>query len=81
MGGIKELIPFFTGIIPEVNVIAGLEFELANYDITVQHVGHYTTETSPIQRRLLVLFVQLTSISVNFSLFLKSVFYENKLLK
>ena len=34
------------GINPKVNVIAQLEFELSYYDITVQHVSHYTTRTS-----------------------------------
>ena len=29
----------------EVNVIARLEFELAYYDLTVQHVNHYSTRT------------------------------------
>ena len=32
------------GINPEVNIIAGLGFELAYYDIAVQHVGQYDTE-------------------------------------
>ena len=27
----------------KVNVIAQLEFELAHYDITVQHISYYTT--------------------------------------
>ena len=34
---------FFKGISPKVNVIARLEFELAYYDIIVQHVSHYAT--------------------------------------
>ena len=35
------------GISAKVNVIARLEFELAYYDIAVQHVIHSTTRTSP----------------------------------
>ena len=30
-----------------MNVIASLEFKLADSDLTVQHVSHYTTETPP----------------------------------
>ena len=33
------------GISPKVNEIASLEFELAYYYVTVQHVSHYATET------------------------------------
>ena len=31
----------------KVNIIAGLEFELAYKDIAVQHVSHYATGTLP----------------------------------
>ena len=31
-------------ISPKVNIIAWLEFKLAYYDVTVQHINHYTTE-------------------------------------
>ena len=31
-------------ISPKVNTIARLEFELANYDVTVQHVSHCTRD-------------------------------------
>ena len=31
-----------------MNVIVSLEFELANYDVTIQNVIHYTTGTSSI---------------------------------
>ena len=31
-----------------MNVLAQLEFELADYDIAVQHINHYTTGTAPI---------------------------------
>ena len=30
---------------PKVNVISRLEFELAYYDISVQDISHYATET------------------------------------
>ena len=33
---------------PKLNVIARLEFKLANYDITDLHVNHYVTRTSSI---------------------------------
>ena len=36
------------GTSPKVNVIARLEFELTNYDITAQHVNHYATGTSTL---------------------------------
>ena len=35
------------GISPKVNVIAWLEFELAYYDIAIEHVSHYATGTQP----------------------------------
>ena len=31
----------------KVNVIEWLDFELTNYDSTVQHFNHYTMETHP----------------------------------
>ena len=36
---------FYKGIGPEVNVIARLEFELAYYDVAVQHNSHHATGT------------------------------------
>ena len=44
----KGLHTFPIGISPKVNVVAGLEFELAYYDVTVQHFSHYHTVTPPI---------------------------------
>ena len=38
---------FPKGISPKMNAIARLKFELANYDITVQHVNHNATGTPP----------------------------------
>ena len=32
---------------PKVNVIAQLEFELAYYNVAVQHVSHYATGITP----------------------------------
>ena len=34
---------FPKSICPKVNVIAQVEFELANYDVKVQYVNHYAT--------------------------------------
>ena len=34
-----------------MNVIVPLEFELAYYDVTVQHVSHYTIGSTPICHR------------------------------
>ena len=45
--GIKGLHTVPKSIIPEVNVIARLEFELGYNDVTVQHISHYTTRTYP----------------------------------
>ena len=42
-----EIIPNVEDISPKANIIARLEIELAYYDITVQHVSHYTMETPP----------------------------------
>ena len=44
-GGIRLFHIFPKGISAKVNVIAWLEFELTYYNVTVQHVNHYTTET------------------------------------
>ena len=33
------------GMSPKMKLIALREFELTYYDVVVQHVGHYTTET------------------------------------
>ena len=44
-GEIMRFKRFPMEISPKVNVIAQLDFELANYDVAVQHVSHYTTKT------------------------------------
>ena len=36
---------FHKSIIPKVNFVSRLEFELTCFDVTVQHVSHYTTMT------------------------------------
>ena len=38
--GIRKCIPFFKGIGSKVNVQARLEFEIAYFSITIQHVYH-----------------------------------------
>ena len=38
---------FSRGIGPNENVIAQLEFEIAKYDLAVQHFSHYTIGTTP----------------------------------
>ena len=38
----KRVPTFPNGISPKVNVIVQLEFELACYDVAVQHISHYT---------------------------------------
>ena len=45
--GIKGFMLFPRGISPKVNVIAGLEFELAYCDTTILHISHYLTRTHP----------------------------------
>ena len=44
-GGDKGVNTFIKVISPKVNVIAGLEFELASNAVTVQHVSHCATGT------------------------------------
>ena len=39
----SEFIYFSEGICPKVNVIVWLEFELSNYNVTIQHVNPYAT--------------------------------------
>ena len=39
-------------ICPKVNVIARLEFELANFDPAVHRFNHYTTRTPTVSRLL-----------------------------
>ena len=41
----KRFIHFPKGISPKVNVIVGLEFELAHYIVTGQHISHNATRT------------------------------------
>ena len=50
---INGVYTFPKGISPKVNVIAWLEFELAYYDVKVQHVNHYATRahTPPVLDR------------------------------
>ena len=42
MVGGKGVHTFPKGILPKMNVIAGLEFELAYYDFAVHRFNHYT---------------------------------------
>ena len=44
-----EVLVFPLGNSPKVNVIAGLEFELATYDVAVDRFSHYTTGNSHIR--------------------------------
>ena len=44
----KGIHTFPKGICPKVNVIARLEYELANYDSAVHRFNHYTTRTPPV---------------------------------
>ena len=41
----KRVHSFLKCVRPKVNVIAELEFELAYYDVTDQHISHSGTET------------------------------------
>ena len=50
--GAKGIHTFLKGIIPKVNIIAQLEFELAYYDVTVQYVSYYASGTIPIFEKL-----------------------------
>ena len=43
----KRIIPFPRGISLKVNVIVQLDFNLAYYNVTVQHVSHDTPGTLP----------------------------------
>ena len=43
--GDNKVHTFPKGINPKVNVIARLEFRLANYDVAVQHVNQCAVET------------------------------------
>ena len=45
--GYKRVYTHPKGICSKVNVIALLDFELAYYDVTVQHISHYATESLP----------------------------------
>ena len=50
---------FLKGISLKVNVTVWLKFELAYYDVAVQHVSHYTMEPLPIKGRMLRLNLRL----------------------
>ena len=43
---LREIHIFPKGISTKVSVLARLELELAYYDVAVQNINHYTTETS-----------------------------------
>ena len=43
-GIIGFMLSFPEGICSKVNFTAGVEFELANYDLAVQYFSHYATE-------------------------------------
>ena len=61
-----EVNTFNHSINRKVNVIAQLEFELAHYNVAVQHVTRYTTGTSYGQAALNVrVFVRLLKLSNN----------------
>ena len=47
-GGIKKFICFPKVLIWKWNVTPQVEFELAYYDVAVQHISHHTTGTNPI---------------------------------
>ena len=44
-GWIRGILSFNGGISPKLNIITGLVFELADYDVGIQHVNHYTMVT------------------------------------
>ena len=63
-GRIRELITFLLGISPKVNAIVLLQFELAYYDLTVQHVSPCAMRT------LLLLLLLLLLLSIYQSIYL-----------
>ena len=52
----KEVNNFAKGINPKVNVIVRLEFELAYYDVTVQHISQYAMGTPSFREGRWLLF-------------------------
>ena len=48
--GNKKVQYFSKGISPKVNIITRLEFERAYYDVLIQHVSHYTTDSLPSEQ-------------------------------
>ena len=49
----KEIYMFPNNIIPKMNVLGRLEFELAYKDVAVQHVSPYSMVTSLYTRRVI----------------------------
>ena len=47
---IRVLITYLQSICPKVNLIARLEFELANYDVAIQYIIQYAMRTLGIIR-------------------------------
>ena len=45
---IRGFIPFSKGISLKVNVKVQVEFKLAYYDVTVQHINHYAKMNFPV---------------------------------
>ena len=50
--GGKRIHTFPKGINPKVNLKAPLEFELANYEVVVQHFISYVTETTSSKSKI-----------------------------
>ena len=67
---------FPKGISPKVNIIARLEVELADYDVTVLQVSHCTTGTyiGNLPNRFSVLFIGIITIII---LLIKSFPYKH----
>ena len=42
----KKVYSFLKDVSPKVNIVAWLEFELAYYNVSLQHVNHYAMGTS-----------------------------------
>ena len=47
MWGDKRVDAFPKGIIPKVNVVVLLKFELTNFEAALQYFNHYVTRSSP----------------------------------
>ena len=63
--GDKKIHIFLDGTSPKINVIARLEFELSDYDVTVQYISYYATEILLLLIIIIIITTTTTTTTIN----------------